>query len=204
VRYGVGHRGAALRVDLTPADEHVALQDAVRRFIERELRPLEAKLDPAVDIVPVELRNHVRTRSAELGFYAADFPEEVGGQGLSQVGMVLLREAAEAIPCRTINARTAFITDHAAALRRMVQAIDEANAIINAEPVAEEIVAIAHAFTGAPPEAIVHGNHRLKFTTRLDQEGLCELGDELVRMGHIRECPAGFMYAREFRGITWE
>jgi alkylation response protein AidB-like acyl-CoA dehydrogenase len=50
--------------------------------------------------VPVELRNHVRTRSAELGFYAADFPEEVGGQGLSQVGMVLLREAAEATGAR--------------------------------------------------------------------------------------------------------
>lgn len=117
---------------------------------------------------------------------------------------VMFREAAEAIPCRTINARTGFITDHAAALRRMVQAIAEANAIINADPVAEEIIEIAHAYTGAPREAIAHGNHRLKFTTRLDQAGLCELGDELVRMGHIRECPSGFMYAREFRGITWE
>ncbi|HSV30639.1 MAG TPA: ABC transporter substrate-binding protein [Atribacteraceae bacterium] len=117
---------------------------------------------------------------------------------------VMFREAAEAIPCRTISARKAFITDNTDALRRMIKAIDEANAIINADPVAEDIVEIAHVPTGAPREAIIHGNPRLIFTTRLDEEGLCRLGDELVRMGHIRECPLGYMFAPEFRGITWD
>ena len=117
---------------------------------------------------------------------------------------VMFREAAEAIPCRTINARTGFIAENADALRRMIMAIDEANALINANPIAEDIVEIAHVPTGAPKDAIIHGNPRLIFTTRLDEEGLCKLGDELVRMGHIRECPSDFMFAREFRGITWD
>ncbi|MEW6081698.1 MAG: ABC transporter substrate-binding protein [Bacillota bacterium] len=117
---------------------------------------------------------------------------------------VMFREAADAIPCRTINARTAFITDNAAALRRMIRAVEEANAIINADPTASTIVDIAHVYTGAPVDAIAHGNWRLRFTTRLDVAGLCDLGDELVAMGHIRECPGQDMFAREFRGITWD
>jgi hypothetical protein len=44
----------------------------------------------------------------------------------------------------------------------------------------------------------------LGFTIHLDEEGLCKLGDKLVEMGHIRECPSDFMFATEFRGITWE
>lgn len=117
---------------------------------------------------------------------------------------VMFREAAEAIPCRTINARTGFIAENADALRNMIKAIDEANEIIAQNPEADDIVDIAHKHTGAPAEAIAHGNHRLMFTTRLDARGLCKLGDELVRMGHIRECPSDFMFAPEFRGITWD
>jgi NitT/TauT family transport system substrate-binding protein len=117
---------------------------------------------------------------------------------------VMFREAAEAIPCRTINARTGFITHNADALRNMIKAIDEANALINANPTADDIIEIAHVPTGAPKEAIILGNPRLLFTTRLDEEGLCKLGDELLEMGHIKECPSGFMFAPEFRGITWD
>ena len=117
---------------------------------------------------------------------------------------VMFREAAEAIPCRTINARIGFLRGNADALRRMIRAVEEANALINADPAAPAIVAIAHAYTGAPKDAIVHGNWRLQFTTRLDEEGLCKLGDELVALGHIRECPGRNAFAREFRGITWD
>ncbi|MFN2609863.1 MAG: acyl-CoA dehydrogenase family protein, partial [Actinomycetota bacterium] len=71
------------------------LRKSLRDFIERELRPLEkGELDPEDDHVPFALFQRVRRRSAELGFYAADFPEEYGGAGLPQVGMVALREEA--------------------------------------------------------------------------------------------------------------
>lgn len=81
-------------MDFVVPAEYEDLQRSLTDFIERELRPLEAELDPIADDVPVGLRDRVRRRSAELGFYAADFPEEFGGSGLPQLGMVLLREAA--------------------------------------------------------------------------------------------------------------
>ncbi|MDQ3646064.1 MAG: acyl-CoA dehydrogenase family protein [Actinomycetota bacterium] len=81
-------------MDFAVPAEYAALQKNLVDFIDRELRPLEeAELDPETDDVPVELRDRVRKRSAELGFYAADFPEDLGGSGLPQLGMVLLREA---------------------------------------------------------------------------------------------------------------
>src|SRR5919106_3587858 len=88
-------------VDFTIPSEYAELQRNLVDFVERELRPLEkAELDPERDEVPVELRDRVRRRSAELGFYAADFPEDLGGSGLPQLGMVLLREAAARTGCR--------------------------------------------------------------------------------------------------------
>ena len=82
-------------MDFSIPEEYRELQRNLVDFIDRELRPLEeAELDPTKDEVPTELRNRVRRRSAELGFYAADFPEDLGGSGLPQLGMVLLREAA--------------------------------------------------------------------------------------------------------------
>lgn len=82
-------------------EEYAELQNNIVSYIDRELRPLEeSELDPEKDDVPVELRDRIRRRSAELGFYAADFPEDLGGSGLPQLGMVLLREAAARTGCR--------------------------------------------------------------------------------------------------------
>lgn len=81
--------------------EYEELRHNLVDFVERELKPLEAaELDPESDDIPVALIDRVRRRAAELGFYAADFPEDVGGGGLSQLGMVLLREAAPVTGCR--------------------------------------------------------------------------------------------------------
>ncbi|MDQ3951520.1 MAG: acyl-CoA dehydrogenase family protein [Actinomycetota bacterium] len=81
--------------------EYEELRRNLAEFVDRELKPLEAaELDPESDDVPVELIDRVRRRAAELGFYAADFPEDVGGSGLPQLGMVLLREAAPVTGCR--------------------------------------------------------------------------------------------------------
>jgi alkylation response protein AidB-like acyl-CoA dehydrogenase len=88
-------------MDFSIEPEYAELQRNLVSFVERELRPLEKEtLDPEEDAVPVELRDRVRRRSAELGFYAADFPEDLGGSGLPQLGMVLLREAAAGSGCR--------------------------------------------------------------------------------------------------------
>ncbi len=84
-------------MDFAIPSEYRELQRNLVDFVDRELRPLEeSELDPEKDDVPVELRDRVRRRAAELGFYAADFPEDLGGSGLPQLGMVLLREAGAA------------------------------------------------------------------------------------------------------------
>lgn len=88
-------------MDFAVDQEYAELQSQMRGFIDRELRPLEeAELDPAKDDIPLGLRDRVRKRSADLGFYAADFPEDLGGSGLPQLGMVLLREEAARSGCR--------------------------------------------------------------------------------------------------------
>jgi len=88
-------------MDFAIPAEYLELTKNLVDFVERELRPLEdSELDRERDDVPLELRERVRKRSAELGFYAADFPEDLGGSGLPQLGMVLLREAAARTGCR--------------------------------------------------------------------------------------------------------
>jgi alkylation response protein AidB-like acyl-CoA dehydrogenase len=88
-------------MDFSIPPEYDELCRNLTDYVERELKPLEAaELDPEEDDIPVELIDRVRKRSAELGFYAPDFPEDVGGSGLPQLGMVLLREAAARTGCR--------------------------------------------------------------------------------------------------------
>jgi alkylation response protein AidB-like acyl-CoA dehydrogenase len=88
-------------MDFSIPTEYADLQRNLTDYVDRELRPLEdSEMDPEKDEVPAELRDRVRRRSAELGFYAADFPEDLGGSGLPQLGMVLLREAAARTGCR--------------------------------------------------------------------------------------------------------
>jgi alkylation response protein AidB-like acyl-CoA dehydrogenase len=93
-------------LDFTIEAEYAELRNNLTAFIERELKPLEAELDPVEDDIPLELRERVRKRSAELGFYAPDFPEDLGGSGLPQLGMVLLREAAARTGCRLADFAT--------------------------------------------------------------------------------------------------
>lgn len=112
-------------------------------------------------------------------------------------------DLAAGIPCRTINARTGFLQDKPEALKALVEAVEEANALILENPAADEIVAIAHKYTGAPVDAIRHGNHRLKFQTTIKEEGLSLLADALVAQGDIKENPGARLYAAEFKGLTW-
>jgi len=116
---------------------------------------------------------------------------------------VLFREVSANIPCRTINASNRALAANADALKNLVKAIDEANQIILSNPTAENIVKIAADYTGAPENAIVHGNNRLKFGIALKVEGLNGLADALLAEGNIKEKPGDNMFAAEFKGITW-
>jgi NitT/TauT family transport system substrate-binding protein len=116
---------------------------------------------------------------------------------------VIFPDVSANIPCRTINASDRILASNPEELKRFIQAIDEANGVILANPVADNIVDIAVRYTGAPKEAIIHGNDRLKFTFILDTKGLKLLGDELLKLGSIKENPGDRLFATAFKGITW-
>lgn len=116
---------------------------------------------------------------------------------------VLFRGISDDIPCRTINAKTSFIAANPDVLKRFVQSIDEANELILADPIASDIVDIAVEYTGAPKDAIIHGNDRLLFRTLLDEKGLESLADDLIELGITNINPGKDLYAEEFKGITW-
>lgn len=116
---------------------------------------------------------------------------------------VLFPDISKNIPCRTINASDKILASNADELKDFIKAVDEANAKILANPIADDIVAIAVKYTGSPEDAIRHGNDRLKFQTKLDVEGLKKLGDELVRGGNIKENPGDKIFANSFKDITW-
>jgi len=116
---------------------------------------------------------------------------------------VLFRDVSESIPCRTINASDRVLAAEPDALKEFIKAVDEANKAILANPIAENIVAIAVDYTGAPKDAIIHGNDMLKFGITLEVEGLKALGDELLSVGNIPQNPDDSMFSDVFKGITW-
>lgn len=71
--------------------ELLMLRDTVRRFVQEELMPLEARYANEPDI-PDELRRRLQGRAKELGLWAFDLPEAYGGGGVGHVGMCLVFE----------------------------------------------------------------------------------------------------------------
>jgi acyl-CoA dehydrogenase len=76
-------------MDFALSDEQRMLVDLVRRFVEHELYPHEAEVERLGE-VPEALRREIRAKAIELGIYAANMPEELGGGGLDNVSLVLL------------------------------------------------------------------------------------------------------------------
>jgi acyl-CoA dehydrogenase len=75
-------------MDFSLTDEQRAVIDTTRTFVERELYPHETEVERTGAVRP-ELAAQIAKRSLELGLYAANMPEEVGGAGLDTVTWVL-------------------------------------------------------------------------------------------------------------------
>lgn len=60
-----------------------------RAFVEKELYPHEAEVERTRQVRP-ELARHIVARALELGLYAANMPEELGGGGLDTLSMCLV------------------------------------------------------------------------------------------------------------------
>lgn len=76
-------------MNMMVSHENELLQSTVRSFVEEELIPHEEAVDRAGE-VPDELGRHIESRAKEVGLYAANLPERVGGGGLNYAQMALV------------------------------------------------------------------------------------------------------------------
>ncbi|MFP7672966.1 acyl-CoA dehydrogenase family protein [Marivita sp. S0852] len=71
------------------SDEQEMIVSTVRDFVEREIYPHEAEVERTGE-VPEEVARQIKQKVIDLGFYACNFPEEVGGAGLSHLDFALV------------------------------------------------------------------------------------------------------------------
>jgi acyl-CoA dehydrogenase len=86
-------------MDFSVPEELASLRDSFAAFLDREVRPVDERFREQLwqGEFTAEMREAaaaIKRRSCEEGFYAAYMPEEVGGWGLSNLGMTLLVEDA--------------------------------------------------------------------------------------------------------------
>ena len=63
-------------------EEQEMIVSTVRSFVEKEIYPHE-ELVEKTGSVPKEIAQEIKNKTIDLGFYACNFPEEVGGAGLN-------------------------------------------------------------------------------------------------------------------------
>jgi alkylation response protein AidB-like acyl-CoA dehydrogenase len=71
--------------------EIAGLKERVRRFVEEEVYPVEARIAARGSIDPAEI-DAMRAKAREAGFSQLNMPPEAGGQGLSMLGQVAIEE----------------------------------------------------------------------------------------------------------------
>ncbi len=87
-------------MDFRIPDELTALRESFAAFLDREVRPVDERFRErmwsggGMDAEMLAAALDIKKRSCAEGFYAAHLPEEVGGWGLSTLGMTLLVEDA--------------------------------------------------------------------------------------------------------------
>lgn len=69
--------------------EQEMIVSTVRSFVEAEIYPHEALVERTGE-VPHEVAQEIKRKTIDLGFYACNFPDEVGGAGLSHVDFALV------------------------------------------------------------------------------------------------------------------
>lgn len=70
-------------------DEQEMIVSTVRSFVEKEIYPHEDTVERAGE-VPAEIGQEIKRKCMGLGFYACNFPEEVGGAGLNHLDFALV------------------------------------------------------------------------------------------------------------------
>ena len=72
-------------------EEYAQLARLTEEFVMNELRPYEEQVERD-DRVPDDLRRSLRKKAVDVGLFAFNMPEDVGGPGLPYLAQVLIRE----------------------------------------------------------------------------------------------------------------
>ena len=70
-------------------EEQSLIVSTVRDFVEKEIYPHEDEVERTGEVRP-EVAEAIKAKTIELGFYACNFPESVGGAGLSHLEFALV------------------------------------------------------------------------------------------------------------------
>lgn len=76
-----------MQFSLTQEQEMIV--STVRSFVENEIYPHEELVERSGE-VPAEIAEEIKRKTIDLGFYACNFPESVGGAGLNHVDFALV------------------------------------------------------------------------------------------------------------------
>ena len=71
------------------SEEQEMIVETVRSFVENEIYPHEETVERTGE-VPIEVAEAIKRKTIDLGFYACNFPQEVGGAGLSHLEFALV------------------------------------------------------------------------------------------------------------------
>jgi acyl-CoA dehydrogenase len=78
-------------IDYAIPGEYAQLARLTEQFVRNELLPHEAQVERD-DRMPDDLRRRLRKKAVEIGLFAFNMPEDVGGPGLPYLAQVLIRE----------------------------------------------------------------------------------------------------------------
>ncbi|MGR3178138.1 MAG: acyl-CoA dehydrogenase family protein, partial [Candidatus Anammoxibacter sp.] len=91
-------------MDFDHSEETTLLIDTVKKFAEKEIKPIAGEIDAKCEIPQAILQ-----KAAEMGLFGMPFPEEYGGSGLDYLSFIAAIEeiaAADASVTLTILAHT--------------------------------------------------------------------------------------------------
>lgn len=91
-------------MDFNLPEELKILKDTVRRFVDKELIPLEHEYRPEGDEMPEHLLRPLQDKAKALGLWLLDVPEEYGGAGLDLLSRCIIQEEVSrtvALPFRS-------------------------------------------------------------------------------------------------------
>jgi len=78
-------------IDFSLTDEQKMFVETTSNFVENEMMPYEDILEKT-DSLPKDLAKSLKKKSMELGLYACNLPEKVGGGGLDAVSVMLIEK----------------------------------------------------------------------------------------------------------------